>query len=213
VVFPGVFLIYLVQTGTAIAKDSSRPLAVVGYVLLVAFSVCYLLALPGPVADETRHRWALLGTMVALFAAEVPLAHADAFVMCVFIVVITVAWFGAKAAPLALVFTALSVLLPAAVTSWHQSYSTSLDNGNAIAIPMVALAMFGFFNVLRGNRALAEARSEIARLAAENERIRIARDLHDLLGHSLTTITVKAELSRRLGQTDVAAALREIREV
>jgi two-component system sensor histidine kinase DesK len=151
--------------------------------------------------------------MVALFAAVIPLAHADAFVMCVFIVVIAVAWFGAKAAPLTLVFTALAVVLPAAVPSWHQSYATSLDNGNAIAIPMVALAMFGFFNVLHGNRALAEARSEIARLAAENERTRIARDLHDLLGHSLTTITVKAELSRRLGQTDVAAALREIGEV
>ena len=38
---------------------------------------------------------------------------------------------------------------------------------------------------------------EVARLAAENERIRIARDLHDLLGHSLTTITVKAGLARQ----------------
>ena len=56
--------------------------------------------------------------------------------------------------------------------------------------------MFGFFSVIRGNRALAEARAESAVLAAENERIRIARDLHDLLGHSLTTITVKAALAR-----------------
>jgi two-component system sensor histidine kinase DesK len=213
IVFPGIFLVYLVEPATAIAKYSSGPLAVVGYALLVAFCVCYLFALPGSWVDETPHRWARLGTMVALFAAVIPLAHADAFVMCVFIVVIAVAWFGAKAAPLTLVFTALAVVLPAAVPSWHQSYATSLDNGNAIAIPMVALAMFGFFNVLHGNRALAEARSEIARLAAENERTRIARDLHDLLGHSLTTITVKAELSRRLGQTDVAAALREIGEV
>jgi hypothetical protein len=37
-------------------------------------------------------------------------------------------------------------------------------------------------------------------LAAENERTRIARDLHDLLGHSLTTITVKAGLARRLSE-------------
>ncbi len=37
--------------------------------------------------------------------------------------------------------------------------------------------------------------SEIGRLASETERNRIARDLHDLLGHSLTTITVKAQLA------------------
>jgi two-component system sensor histidine kinase DesK len=66
---------------------------------------------------------------------------------------------------------------------------------------------------MRGNRALSEARSELARLAAENERSRIARDLHDLLGHSLTTITVKAGLARRLGETDPARALQEIAEV
>ena len=45
---------------------------------------------------------------------------------------------------------------------------------------------------------LTQARSEVARLAAEGERTRIARDLHDLLGHSLTTITIKAGLARRL---------------
>ena len=42
----------------------------------------------------------------------------------------------------------------------------------------------------------------MARLAAENERTRIARDLHDLLGHSLTTITVKAGLAKRLAELD-----------
>ena len=35
----------------------------------------------------------------------------------------------------------------------------------------------------------------------EDERLRIARDLHDVLGHSLTTITVKASLAHRLGRT------------
>ncbi len=60
---------------------------------------------------------------------------------------------------------------------------------------------------------MAAARSEVARLAAENERTRIARDLHDLLGHSLTTITVKAALARRLAERDPRRAAIEIGEV
>jgi DNA-binding NarL/FixJ family response regulator len=67
--------------------------------------------------------------------------------------------------------------------------------------------------VLQNNQALAEAQAELASLAAENERFRIARDLHDLLGHSLTTITVKAGLAARLGEADPARARQEIAEV
>jgi two-component system sensor histidine kinase DesK len=84
----------------------------------------------------------------------------------------------------------------------------------AFTIPMVALAMWGFFGLIRTNQALADARAEVARLAAENERTRIARDLHDLLGHSLTTITVKAGLARRLAEKhDNERAAVEIAEV
>src|SRR6266511_2562769 len=61
---------------------------------------------------------------------------------------------------------------------------------------------------------LAAARAEVARLAAENERTRIARDLHDLLGQSLTAITVKAGLARRLAERgEPARAAAEIGEV
>ena len=47
-------------------------------------------------------------------------------------------------------------------------------------------------------RELDEARKEIARLAVSEERLRFARDLHDLLGHSLSSITIKSELADRL---------------
>ena len=78
---------------------------------------------------------------------------------------------------------------------------------------LVAFAMFGFFMIIRSNIELSAARSEVARLAAENERTRIARDLHDLLGHSLTTITVKAGLARRLSTRDPERAAEEIAAV
>ncbi len=44
-VFPGIFLVYLLQVGGAIANDSRGAAAVAGYVILAAFCVCYLLVL------------------------------------------------------------------------------------------------------------------------------------------------------------------------
>lgn len=53
---------------------------------------------------------------------------------------------------------------------------------------------------------------EVRRLAATAERERIGRDLHDLLGHTLSLITLKLELSRRLFDRDIEAAKREVVE-
>ena len=54
---------------------------------------------------------------------------------------------------------------------------------------------------------------EVRRLAAVAERERIGRDLHDLLGHTLSLITLKSELASRLFDRDPAAARREIADV
>jgi two-component system sensor histidine kinase DesK len=53
---------------------------------------------------------------------------------------------------------------------------------------------------------------EVRRLAATAERERIGRDLHDLLGHTLSLITLKLELSRKLFDRDGEAARRELEE-
>ncbi len=60
------------------------------------------------------------------------------------------------------------------------------------------LSNFAYAQQARANSLLKRANSEIERLSAEAERERIARDMHDLLGHTLTTITVKLDLARRL---------------
>lgn len=54
---------------------------------------------------------------------------------------------------------------------------------------------------------------EVRRLAASAERERIGRDLHDLLGHTLSMVTLKSELAGRLIERDPAAARREIADV
>ena len=67
------------------------------------------------------------------------------------------------------------------------------------------LGMMGIARLGRTLRELREARETIARLAADEERLRLARDLHDLLGHSLSTISLKAQLARRLAAGDPSA--------
>lgn len=60
---------------------------------------------------------------------------------------------------------------------------------------------------------LREAREELARLAVNEERLRFARDLHDLLGHSLSLIVLKSALARKLLDRDAAAASAELADI
>ena len=133
--------------------------------------------------------------------------------MCLYLTALIVARIGPRAVPIALALAVASLLVPLAIPAWHQSLSSTWGTVTPVAIPVVALASLGVRQVFESNRELAEARVELARLAAENERFRIARDLHDLLGHSLTTITVKAGLARQLGEADPARSQQEIAEV
>lgn len=65
----------------------------------------------------------------------------------------------------------------------------------------------------RMNRKLRKANEEIEHLAKVAERERIARDLHDVLGHTLSVITLKSELAGKLMERDPQRAGKEIREV
>ncbi|KZB85504.1 sensor histidine kinase [Amycolatopsis regifaucium] len=89
------------------------------------------------------------------------------------------------------------------------------DFGDLIAVVSITAAMFFMASLVRAVRKLEAANREIATLAVADERERLARDLHDILGHSLTTITVKAGLARRMLESgmDDGRALEEIREV
>lgn len=86
--------------------------------------------------------------------------------------------------------------------------------GSAVLIGMAIGSMNIFFR--RNQQQDAELRlshDEVRRLAATAERERIGRDLHDLLGHTLSLVAVKSELARRLLERDPVAARREIAEV
>ncbi len=208
--FPAFWLVYLGQTVDGVIRYSDGLGTVVGCAVVVLFAVCYLTALTLGRSGRWPLFWGLFTIDIALTAVECVFAHQDALVFLVYLAVLTVASQRPAALIAVVAMTLVAALLPRVVPEW----GGEVDWGLGLSVLLVSLAMYGFFKIIYANIALGAARAEVARLAAENERSRIARDLHDLLGHSLTTITVKAGLARRLGEHgDTERALAEIAEV
>ncbi|MBN9174534.1 MAG: sensor histidine kinase, partial [Microbacterium sp.] len=82
-----------------------------------------------------------------------------------------------------------------------------------IIIVTISLMMAGFGRTMAAMNQLRATQRQLEELAVERERGRMARDIHDILGHSLTVVTVKAELAGRLVDVDPARAKAEIAEV
>ncbi|MCK2218764.1 histidine kinase [Actinomadura sp. ATCC 31491] len=79
-----------------------------------------------------------------------------------------------------------------------------------LAEAMAASAMLRMGGLLAR---LDAARAEVAQLAVDNERLRFARDLHDTLGHTLTSITISSQLAARLAHADPDRAARQMTDV
>ena len=92
------------------------------------------------------------------------------------------------------------------MTFFNVAYLTAatLDTG---------LMVFGLSRLSLIIHYLNATRAELAQLAVVRERMRIARDLHDLLGYSLSAITLKAELTRRLVDDNPGRARDELAEL
>jgi len=83
--------------------------------------------------------------------------------------------------------------------------------------PLIVLAagfvMWGVKQIIARNVELVAMREENESLILQQERNRFAQDLHDIMGHSLTVITVKAELASRLIDIDIERARTEIQDL
>jgi two-component system sensor histidine kinase DesK len=96
----------------------------------------------------------------------------------------------------------------------------AVDDANASTVAAWTLTTLGvgalttaLGTATRANKELREMREERARLAVSEERLRIARDLHDLLGHTLSLIALKTELATRLIERDPRRAEAELTDV
>jgi two-component system, NarL family, sensor histidine kinase DesK len=82
----------------------------------------------------------------------------------------------------------------------------------------IVIIMVGGLNMFyaehhRRNAKLFQAQEDVEQMATLAERERISRDLHDLLGHTLSVIALKSELASRIANTDPQRAAEEIRDV
>ncbi|MCZ0987102.1 histidine kinase [Streptomyces diastatochromogenes] len=85
--------------------------------------------------------------------------------------------------------------------------------GLLLLVVLIGFAMTGVGQLVRTTIELRKARATVAQLAANEERLRLARDLHDLLGHSLSLITLKSELAGRMLPDHPGKAAQQVADI
>ncbi|RKN08388.1 histidine kinase [Streptomyces radicis] len=191
----GILAFAAAQAGALYAAVTPWLSAAVRRRLMAAFVAASLLSVPlvGPVGDGRWATWAWLG---GCLAGTVPLLARGP----------TGRWITALAA--------LATLAVAAALGALTGDGALVPVLIAASLALTVAGMSGLplwlWGLLVDARAGREAQ---ARLAATEERLRFARDVHDLLGHSLSVIALKAELAARLSSLDAERAGREASDV
>ena len=188
---------------------------------LVFFTASYTwLMWPHPASSEARKRsrsrpsLILFAVLIALVLA-LSLTYSLAF-LWLFIGVSAIAGvlLPVRGALLAVV---VLMLLPLVISVGTTGGVTKVDWLQLIPLVLLVrglgLDMIGLVRLSNAIRELHAARGELAHLAVVEERLRLARDLHDLLEHTLSMITLKSELAGRLVEKEPARAVQEIHEV
>lgn len=212
-VYAGLFEPKLFQNSSHWAADWAA-----GYVCFVA---AYLLATR---SDVTRNRHTLIASLAVQSAMALLLVwlYPSFIVTCLLVVV---AWQIAWMASLRMALTAAALQ---AVALAVMKCTTDSSSSFPFLILIVAIG-FQVFAISAAQLARREARAhdELARVNKElrsaqalmtqnarmTERLRISRDLHDILGHSLTTLTIHLDVACRLASGQAAEHVQCARDV
>jgi two-component system sensor histidine kinase DesK len=196
IVFTGIWLLYLI--GPVVDLFTQHHTAMytwVGFTIIMVFSAVYIVLVP---RWPTPPRHALPG-LVALFAL--------AAAACVI--------YGGSGSTALWIFVASASGLLVPDRRWAFrvvccciacyvlfSFTGHVDTadflGDLLPAVFVGFGMIGLRRQFELTSELGRAREEVAQLAANEERLRLARDMHDLTGQSLSMITLKSELAARL---------------
>ncbi len=205
----------LVQAGLATAQG------IVATAGLAIFIVCYIwlmrpYPLTGTVISSARQRVYLAAiVLVTVLILLLSMVYGNAFL---WLLVGTSAMAG-KTLPFRRAHLVVTIL-PLLALGAGAALSGSITGADwlhliplALLVRVIGLDMIGLALLAGTIRELDVARAELAHQAVLDERLRLARDLHDLLGHTLSLITLKSELAGRLIAHDPSRAAQEIHEV
>jgi len=211
-VFAAIWLVYLSQPASKAWEQPDPVRRYLGLGTLIAFGAVFVVtfALSRRRADRYVPRTfaaAALAAEAALIGFGYYTIGGDASALLIYLAVMAVFLLPARIGWAVAVAAVLASLAVPAMRGWQP------DGTLAFQIFVSALAAFGVTQLIQRNMQLAAARNELTRLALADERNRFARDLHDILGHSLTVVAVKAELAGRLASLDPARAEAEIGDV
>jgi two-component system sensor histidine kinase DesK len=178
-----------------------------------AFILVYALLLPpSPLLRRLGRAQVVapLGALIALAVSLFVLGAPDAFVTF-FVYVVAAA--GMRLRVRGAIVVIAGVTIGVGIGMWAGGETGGAIASILIVIISIGAMMAAFGRKIAANLELQQAREELAVLAVSEERLRIARDLHDLLGHSLSVIALKSELAARLLEREPESAAREIDDI
>ncbi|WP_411150284.1 sensor histidine kinase [Streptomyces sp. A30] len=206
-----IWLAYLsAPVGDLLHGGHSTGVQVLGWLGVVAFIAWYFALIFR--AGRGRATAVVLGSLAVLTAQSTILALSLGREWLVLFVYVSVA--SGAALP-----TRLARLVIPAVAALLTLIALAVPGGTAFLAGLLLPALLGGFSMsgvrelIRTTVELREARATVAQLAANEERLRLARDLHDLLGHSLSLITLKSELAGRMLPAHPDKAARQVADI
>jgi two-component system sensor histidine kinase DesK len=211
-VVAGVWLFYLVYPITQFASRAHPwPIPLAGLGSLILFVAVYLSAwLKPPGVGDRAKVWAAWGlvaiSLLVFYGLHVP----DALGGLVYVgpVIGVVGWRRTTAVILAVVTAAFAVAL-----AWN--HVPLGESGFSFMLPfyVVTFGMLAYGHAWRLGVRLRLAEDEVRRLAAANERLELARDLHDVIGHSLSVLALRSELAAQQADGAAPDAAQEMRQI
>jgi two-component system sensor histidine kinase DesK len=206
-------LLFLTAPMNDLARSSLSPARISGIAVGLAVFVVVYVRVMRPRRSQPLGNPATLAGLVALpmLATAMLVAGAPASFDLLFVFFAAAAGMRLRPVPAFVVIGLTAV--GAGVAAVIAGDGGGTVTGKALTVAAIGSMMVAFNRQIRVNRELRAARESLSLLAVSEERVRIARDVHDLLGHSLSVIALKSELAARLLKDDAERAAAELTDV